>query len=285
MAVSSRLERIVQFLDEAVVMADSFMTDDEPNCGGNDHHDVAASVLETVVRISNLPPLDQITICSESCSDNTSLGDVSSVTTEESDEMSHFFSTTSVPKRESSCPPSPSLRTIFDRYWEKHRPAEVVTTALESKTEPISPISHKEESSSINTYERTLHQSQEKGVASSVPKSLSRRRIFQGLLPPTPNLEDGSDRYRHPSKVHSDPCLLTKKAKPPCLRRSRFSVSTTTATSSSSYSSQPPSGIGRKSSSSSSVTSVTFNPKVDVVVFRRPVEHFASKGWSDYFAS
>lgn len=269
MAVSSRLERFVQFLDEAAILADSFVADAEQNVG-NDHHDQL--VFENVVTISNLPPLDQITICSESCSDSTSVCDVSSVTTDENDEMNQFFSVVPTPKKELSCP-NPSLRTIFDRYWEKNRPAQVVTTSPESKIEPVSPIRHEEETSSINTYERTLLQG--KAVASSKTTHLSRRRIFQGL-PPTPYLVD--DLHRHPTKVRSDPCLLAKKTKPPCLRRSRFSVSTS---SSSSYS-LPDS---RRASSSSSVTSVTFNPKVDVVVFRQPVEHFASKGWSDYFAS
>lgn len=273
MAVSSRLERIVQFLDEAAILADRIVEEvNDPNCG-NDHHD-DTSVFENVVTIYNLPPLDQITICSESCSDNTSVCDVSSVTTDENDELNQFYSTRSTPNKVVVCP-NPSLRTIFDRYWEKNRPAQVDTASPESKAEPVSPLRTDDETSSINTYERTLLRSQGKAMESSTTQPISRRRIFQGL-PPTPNLVD--DRHRHPTKVCSDPCLLTKKTKPPCLRRSRYSVSTS---SSSSYS-QP--GC-RRTSSSSSVTSVTFNPKVDVVVFRQPVEHFAAKGWSDFFTS
>jgi hypothetical protein len=272
MAVSSRLERIVQFLDEAAILADSFVAGDDQNyC--NDHHD--QPVFENVVTISNLPPLDQITICSESCSDNTSVCDVSSVTTDENDEMNQFFLARPTPKKGLSHP-NHSLRTIFDRYWEKNRPVQVITAVSESNTEPVSPIRTEDETSSINTYERTLQESHGKTKeASTTTNPPSRRRIFQGL-PPTPDLVDDLRVHRQPTKVQSDSCLL---AKPPCLRRSRFSVSTT---SSSSYS-QP--DCRRASSSSSSFTSVKFNPKVDVVIYRPPVEHFATKGWSDYFAS
>ena len=266
LAVSSRLERIVQFLDEAAILANSFDSGVKLDCHDNDDD---PPVFQNVVTISNLPPLDQITICSESCSDHTSLGDMSSVTTDENDEINME----STPKKELSYPkPNPSLRTIFDRYWDKNRPVQVITTtAEESKMDPVSPLHHDDDASSVNTYERTLRQSQEK--TSSLPPI--RRRIFQGLLPPTPDLTP-PDRHCHPYpiKVQSDPCLLSKKVKSPCLRRSRFSVST--------CSSSTPEC--RRASSCSSVTSVTFNPKVDVVVYRRPVEHYASKGWSDFFA-
>ena len=272
-AVSSSVERIGQFLDDSATLTDSFVTNVDQNYG-NDHH--IQPVFETVVTIFNLPPLDQITICSESCSDNTSICDVSSITTDENDEMNQFFSTSSTSKKVLPCP-SPTFRTIFDRYWGKNRPVQFVTTAPDSKTEPVSPLrideEEEQEISSINTYERKSLQSQGKAVMASEKNSLSRRRIFQDL-PVTPNLLVDDWRSR-PTIVRSDPCLLTKKAKPPCLRQSRFSVS-------SSSHSQP---HCRRASSSSSVTSVTFNPKVDVVVFRKPVEHFASNGWSDYFIS
>lgn len=263
LSVSSRLEGIVQFLDEAAILATSFDTGVDQDC-----HDDDPPVFENVVTFINLPPLDQITICSESCSDHTSFGDVSSVTTDENDEINME----STPKKELSYP-NPSLRTIFDRYWDKNRPAQVITTtAEESKMDPVSPLHHDDDTSSVNTCERTLRQSQEK---TSTPPI--RRRIFQGL-PPTPDLAP-SDRHcdHYPNKVQSDPCLLSKKVKPPCLRRSRFSVST--------CSSSSPECRRASSSSSVTTTSVTFNPKVDVVVYRRPVEHYASKGWSDFFAS
>lgn len=275
MAVSSRLERIVQFLDEAAILADSFVAGDDQNyC--NDHHE--QPVFENVVTISNLPPLDQITICSESCSDNTSVCDVSSVTTDENDEMNQFFLTSRPTPKKGLSRPNQSLRTIFDRYWEKNRPVLVINATSESMTETVSPIRTEDETSSINTYERTLQVSHGKTKEASTTTNPppSRRRIFQGLAP-IPDLVDDLRVHRQPTKVQSDSCLL---AKPPCLRRSRFSVSTT---SSSSYS--QPDCRRASSSSSSSITSVKFNPKVDVVIYRPPVEHFATEGWSDYFAS
>lgn len=219
---------------------------------------------------SLLPPLDEVTMSSEA---DSSSSDVSSVSSEENEDTMMTAST-------SQSPVVP--RSIFGRYWEKKGGAPALTK------EPIDSNNHVADSSdevSCNTYERTL-QGHEAAAPSTPP---SRRRcIFSSsvvsaesapalvsmMLQQQQQQPDEEQRERELlRKTYSTSALLKLHQRTSsCLRSSRFA----------------PAPLRRESScssdSSSSDLSVTFSPKVDVVVYARPVELWAPKGWSDYFA-
>ena len=150
------------------------------------------SVFENVVTISNLPPLDQITICSESCSDNTSVCDVSSVTTDENDEMNQFFSTSSLLRKGNDRvqihPYGPSLIDIGKRI-DRRKSSRRHRNPRLNRCLPF--VLKMRLPQSIPT---NVHCKKVKGrrmESSTTTNPLSRRRIFQGL-PPTPDLVDDS---------------------------------------------------------------------------------------------
>jgi hypothetical protein len=216
----------------------------------------------------SIPPLDQVTVCSDGNDDSLSTCDISSMSSDDENENDQCCTPTK--------PQSPNLepRTIFGRYWEK---SGMVVPLF---------VSHHSD-----TYERILQRPSESltrlSNTTEVPPPI-RRRIF-----PTTQTSDLVESVAsNPSgawtqasgtqETQSDSSLVTEKTKPSCLRRSRFgsaSSSTNMIDGSSSY-------LSRKALSryKSDGTSVTFSPKVHVVVFRQPVEHWAAKGWSEYFA-
>lgn len=307
-ATSSRRESLVRCLDESLLHLDDFMVETNKK-SGMDHNNDASTVIENIHSISYLPPLDQITICSdEGCgSDTSSIGDVSTTDMMEdtAKRPQECTSNTNTTKNALSQTKSTiTLRTIFDRYWEKN---PVIHLAVpESKVLLHDSYKTKDDASStasVDTYERCMTKE------TDVP----RRRIFHNVSVSSSAaaagfIHDDPFRFRHGGthKVHSDSSLFKKK--PSCLRRSRFSLSSS-ASSVSQMEDQlsPPKsdsfrrssvtsctvscatdvGIGSSSgdNATSSSSIVTFNPKVDVVVFRKPVEHFAAKGWSEYFLS
>lgn len=208
---------------------------------------------EKIPSFSSLPMIDQITLGSDSSS-----GDISSVSSdEEDDDEDENDQCCSTPTTKCQAPHPP--RSIFGRYWEKN-PSAVVDPFETLKMLSLA-SAEEDDTASCNTYERTL----QRRPGFDSPSSLPRRRIF-----PNASLSHVTPPAAPPSrKAHSDSRLLWKESSPTgsCLRRSRFSRHVSSSSSSSEHSSV-----------------VSFSPKVDVIVFRRPVEHWAAKGWSEYFA-
>jgi hypothetical protein len=192
----------------------------------------------------SLPPLDQVTICSEL---DSSSSDVSSVSSDEDDGTTTSQQSPVVP------------RAIFGRYWEKKGGAPAL-----SKTAPTRHVDD-EVSCGSYTYERTLKvQESQCGKVVSTPQSPTRRTIFKSCVSESsPTLIAMMLQQEQLRKTQST-SALTKK--PSCLRSSRFAAAP------------------RRESSDSLDRSVTFSTKVDIVVFQRPVELWAPKGWSDYFS-
>jgi hypothetical protein len=298
---------VVQCLDKALV-DDVLMVGGTINIGSK--IDQNENVYENVLAISNMPLLDQITITSEG-SDTTSMCDISSVTTiedENDDQDSYLATPTPTTKTSLQIPqlPNSSLRTMFDRYWEKNN---MISPILQkTKILPHTATSNNDDhddTSSVNTYERVLRQHQPKATSStteSVGSSITQRRqIFPTGIVLASSENNGAghstnsslslpERWGDAYEGHSDPSLCKKK-RTSCLRRSRFSISftetkiTDNQRSSSFTSCTMTLTTTASSSASSSSTTVSFSPKVDIVVYQLPVEHFASKGWSKYFTS
>lgn len=296
--ISSRMESLVRCLDEVLLKSEDILQLGD-DCGV-DHQmttNETTAIIENMHSISYLPPLDQITICSDgNCSDTSSIGDVSLTDSAENDARSQCYDSEKKNPFPSMTQPKVTLRTIFDRYWEKN---PIIHHIPESKALPESCINYNE-TMSVNSYDR-MTRSNRSCDALEGSTSPSRRRIFHGVSLPevATSVQDHQSLVHHNSrplcrflqsthKVHSDSSLLLRK-KPSCLRRSRFSVSSTAT--SSSVSPTTPTCDDRRTSVSSCTggdgtsSVVTFSPKVDVVVFRKPVEQFAAKGWSEYFLS
>jgi hypothetical protein len=211
---------------------------------------------EKIPSFSSLPMVDHITLGSDSSS-----SDISSVSSDEAeDDLDENDLCCHTPKTKPLAPVTPP-RSIFGRYWEKN-PGAVVDPFETLKMLSMSSPPEEDDSASCNTYERTL---QRRPFPTTSP-ALPRRCIFPNASLNLPALAE-----RTPSrKAHSDSRLL-KEHRASCLRPSRFARHGSSSSSSEDL-----------FSSSSSV--VSFSPKVDVIVFRRPVEHWAAKGWSEYFA-
>ena len=193
---------------------------------------------------SYLPPLDQVTICSEVDSYSS---DFSSVSSAEEDDTS-------------SLPQSPvAPRAIFGRYWEMKGGAPAL-----SKLPPCSGVKVDDEVS-WNTYERALKVREAEPQATPSTPPPARRRIFSPVVSDSSPalLSEVLRQEEQLRKTQSTSALLKQTS---CLRSSRFAAPK------------------RVSSCDSSDLSVTFSPKVDVVFYKRPLEHWARNGWSDYFA-
>ena len=211
-------------------------------------------LIEKLPSFSSLPMVDHITVYSN-C--DSSFGDMSSVSSDEedNDENDQCYTTPS-----KALSPLPSPRSIFGRYWEKNVGA-VVDPFETLKMISLATSVFEDDVASCNTYERTLQRPPV--VCSTTPSSLPRRRIFPNASFNRVDLPCVSSR-----KTHSDSRLL-KQTTVSCLRRSRFSRHGSSSSEEQSHSEH---------------SSVSFSPKVDVIVFRRPVEHWAAKGWSEYFS-
>jgi hypothetical protein len=218
-------------------------------------------VLDKIPSFSSLPMVDHITIGSDSSS-----SDISSVSSDEDEDDDENDQCCHSPTKPLS--PIAPPRSIFGRYWEKN-PSTVADPFETLKMLSLS-SAEEDDSASCNTYEQTLQG--RPVVFSNNPTSqvLPRRRIFPNASLHHVDFPPRAE-FTTSCKAHSDSRLLKEHIKTSsCLRRSRFSRHGSLGSSSS------------EEHSSSSV--VSFSPKIDVIVFRRPVEHWAAKGWSEYFA-
>ena len=209
------------------------------------------------VSSSTTPPLDQVTTCSEDCSDDVSSVSSCSIAEDPDSEFTFSFQ----PKSSSS------PRSIFKQFWgvqgqshKLHRPVpkEISTQVLRLLTE--------EECSSQNVYEETLREREEDAEAGIAPK---RRSIFHNTYKSasTPSLR--TQKCFDFRKIQSTSALGQRPAKS-CLRPSRYA----------------PSGTAnrQRTSERSSDNSVHFSEKLEVTVFQPSLESYAQEGWSDFFA-
>jgi hypothetical protein len=215
-----------------------------------DRERVSAPWFEKIPSFSSLPMVDHVTVYSNGS--DASYCDISSVSSDEEedgDENDQCFHTPTKPLS--------SPRSIFGRYWEKN--AGAVVDPFETLKMISLAAAEEEDATSCNTYERTLQR--------TPPSLFPRRHIFPNasfdhmdqVSPPRADLSSSR-------KTYSDSRLRKDQKIASCLRCSRFSRRGSV-----------------ESSSGSEHSSVSFSPKVDVIVFRHPVEHWAAKGWSEYF--
>jgi hypothetical protein len=187
---------------------------------------------DSLLSSRSLPPLDQVTVCSDSS--------VSSVSSTEETE--------------------PRRRSIFHGYWEKKGGA--ASCLRRESPEPEESADHSTSSDDCNTYERILK------INEGIPNSLrrdpdeSRRSIFGVCYSSSSAPELGLIKQTGVRKTQSAP-TLEKKPVGSCLRQSRFS--------------------GQRARRQSD-PSVSFSSQVDIVVYERPKELWASDGWSNFFA-
>jgi len=193
------------------------------------------------------PPLDEVTTCSD---DSASVSSVSSDETEGSMNDDDFNDQTP--------------RSIFKTYWEKKGGSASIRRSSQPTdyTQSLSGCASDEESesSSANTYERTLRKNE--GVSTS-----SRRIIFgtgcYSQSTPTLSLSTLVNDFR---KTRSS-SELERKPKASCLRPCRYSGQQQRNT----------------SEGSTAEASVTFSKQVKVATFQPPLEKWAAAGWSDFF--
>lgn len=202
---------------------------------------------------STLPPLDQVTTCSEDCSD-----DVSSVSSGSIGDDLDVSSSINKPS---------SPRSIFKDYWgcqgqshKLHRPLPIEISARINKllTEDETPVE--------NIYEETLRDREENAEPGIAPK---RRSIFNNRYQSksAPTLHT-STKYFDLRKIQSSHAL-GQNVPPSCLRPCRYSG---------------PSSTRRTSESSGPDNSVRFSEKIQITVFQPSLERYAEEGWSDFFA-
>lgn len=195
---------------------------------------------------ASIPPLDQVTVCSSE-HDNDSVSSVSS------DEDSCY-------EEASRC----SHRSLFKNYWGKKGGAPAFSRPRPSRNDQETApritndrqIDNDDDNESCGTYERTL-----KVNEAPPPATPRRRKIFSSSFVSEPSLNRVGLRREQLRKTKSSSALGK-----PCLRQSRFSLTS------------PP------RQTSEPEAHVSFSSKVDVMVYQRPREVWAAKGWSDFFA-
>jgi hypothetical protein len=117
-------------------------------------------------------------------------------------------------------------------------------------------------SSSMNTYERVLQQHE------SSNNPLESRPFWMSFFGGNGHASEPhlTARNLHQRNAYSDSVLI-RKPKTSCLRRGRFSTLQD----------------ANEATDHCSPKAISFQSSIEVRVYERPVEQFASKGWSDFF--
>jgi hypothetical protein len=208
---------------------------------------------------SCLPPLEQVTVASsQDCADDISSVSGASYELEEGDSRWHLSK-------------SLAPRSIFGKYWGSqgegvhalHRP---LPTEISTRVHTTMILSQPETTLHDTTdYETNLRSREAETKGGLTPK---RRSIFANRYNSlsVPALNTASSRCYDLRKIQSETALRPSKS---CLRSSRR------------YS-----GANRRNESSATLSesSVHFSDKVEITVFRKPVERYAQEGWSEFFA-
>lgn len=218
------------------------------------------------------PPLDQVTICSSDDDDD--------------DDSATSFSSVSdndFPETATAQTTGSAKRSIFKQYWAKTGGSDdlqVITTCGARPPPPTIVIAQsslggnheikpKQEPQQQQQQQRSIfHCFQKNYVSKSLP--LLNIMAAQGVAVTT-------------SAPLNKQCKEQVKTSRSCLlRECRYSGTKTPRDSSSSSSS---SSCGDNSERSSiSERSVSFSAEVKVLVYQKPLERYATKGWSNYFA-
>jgi hypothetical protein len=201
---------------------------------------------------SFLPPLDQVTVCSE-----TDSSDLSSVSSDD-DEGEVFLTKT---------------RSIFGDYWGKKGGAPTLRRGHDQvamrQSGRVNDDFNSVRSSveSINTYEHVLKvQEEEKAKPLRCPASCRRTIFHASNAYSTPSFRVGRSNDKNLIRKTRSASALQKE-QTSILRQSRFTAMNSPS-------------IRRRSDSD---PTVTFRAEVDVLVFQPPLEVFAKKGWSKHF--
>jgi hypothetical protein len=129
------------------------------------------------------------------------------------------------------------------------------------------------EASSLNTYEKMLQRYEQTSQSrtSRSPSSFENRPFWMSFFGRNGHFSEPqlSSKFPYQRNMQSDTALV-KKPKKSCLRSGRFSC--THSSSCKQFQSEP-----------EHCSKVSFQPKIEVLVFELPVEHFASSGWSKMF--
>ena len=219
---------------------------------------------------SATPPLDQVTTCSEDCSDDVS--DVSSCSGIDDD----LSETQEMPSRclsEASSPASP--RSIFKNYWgaqgQSHKLHRPLPTEISTQIYRL--ICEEDASPPNNVYEETLREREEDAKLGLASK---RRSIFSNHYNKTASAPTfRTQKYHDLRKIHSTTALSRRPGRS-CLRRSRYSGESSPRLSLNTSTTEHSGG--------SEGTSVHFSDKVEITVFQTCLEQHAQEGWSDFFA-
>lgn len=268
---------------------------------------------------SRLPPLDQVTTCSD---DSSSVSSLSSAEDDSFFAVPPPPSSSSPPRSifKSYWDKTGGSPPLVIKRLHRYRPTTAVVAPpvsrvlftdnkdlLRSKSSSNAIVPEEEvlteddidndddqvdcdlEQDSVNTYERTLKRNNNLTCASPAhapaAPSPHRRSIFgqQQLLQSQPNLSSLSSfsgttfrKTQSTSALGATPSSSSSLFPPrSCLRQGRFSSSGR----SSSWC-----GSASHYSHSSFTSNVSFHKDVRVVVYQRPVEHWAADGWSQRFA-
>jgi len=202
---------------------------------------------------------------------------------------------------------SPSHRSIFSAYWKTDQRPSRSLSPISSEVEKLlhpqrrriqktftytydrdpyqyfgieedegkTSSTDDDDSDSLNSYEHDLHNNEVKVTRNSCRRSR--------LCPSLSYDEVGINRMAHGSAekaVQSDTALFAKTSpslqRLSCLRKNRFSLDTDNSNSNLAQS-------NRRKGKGEHRTSVTFEPKIQVVLYSPPMEKWAPNKWSEWF--
>lgn len=209
---------------------------------------------------SLVPPLDQITISSEV----DYLSDASSMSSEEE----YRFPTAKVQPLSPEAP-----RKLFGSYWEKEKSRDSFRNSLtlaSAQQEQLCDMELPTETFQPHHAKHCFPETDEMDVSVATTPPQARRRIFELV---TSSRNESSTNYDSPQDGRLVRTISTSSSlsssPPSCLRRNRFAQGTFAKVD--------------QCCSSHIDASVSFSPKVDVMIYTLPVEQWAVKGWTDFF--
>jgi hypothetical protein len=218
------------------------------------------------------PPLDHATIYSDDDDSATSSSSISD----------------NYPETKST-QPTGATRSIFKQYWAKDKAGDDLSSRSYGEIPPLAIVIV--QSSSANEHDRLgYHKITSKQEAQRQEQEQQRRCIFQmnGVSQPLPAAETAVFPRNECTLALNKPCTkehhVTTRS---CLLKCRHSGAKTPRDSSCSSLLSLTSSLGDgddSERSNRSERSVNFSADVQVLVYQKPLERYATKGWSNYFA-
>jgi hypothetical protein len=243
--------------------------------------DLEVSEVDTTSFSPTPPPLDQVTMCSD---DDDSATSFSSLSDHE------FLPETLTTPTETTR----TARSIFRQYWAKNGGGEdLCFLTCAARPPPRTIVIVQQSSSAIEQQCHGNDETKSKQEAQRLQQQQQRRRsIFRrncvsqslplGMAASEEAVAQTAAFSRNESTSQREKEQVTKRS---CLQLQRRYSGTNTPldTSASSSSSSPLCGSDHHSERSSE-RSVSFSPKIQVLVYQEPLERHAADGWSKYFA-